>query len=218
MKRTFVIFGTLLIAGLSFTSCTKNLKDDVKELKKQNSDLQDRLNDVSEMLGTNESITVTTSFKDRDNIDRNIKHEMKFKAADYRSSAMIKNTDNTYDIEIERFNDIWGDGGVYIEFTYNPATKSITNKRVQHYWEDYGNYNDNVLYDEDYFDEGLTMNINVKSIDVNTGALSLEVQASGTESYTDNIPDSWYVPARGKAVKTSFTFEGKLKTFVREDD
>lgn len=218
MKKQFVIFGTLIIAALSFTSCTKSLKDDVKELKKQNNDLKDRVNDVSNMLGTDEAINVTTTFKDYDNVERVVKQSMKFKSADLQSSSMLKNSDNSYDIEIERYGDIWGEDGVALRFNYNPATKAITDKMTQHYWNDYGNYNDNVYYDENYYDDGLSFNINIKSIDLNSGAISLDVQVSGTADYTNQIGDSWYIPARGAAINTSFSFEGKLKTYVREDD
>lgn len=217
MKRSFVVFGTLMIAALSFTSCNKNLKDDIRDLKKQNSDLQEKLDGVENLLGADEATTVTTTFSDVNNIERIVRQTMKFKSADYYSSSMIKNDNNTYDIEINRYGDIWGDDGVRIEFTYDPATKTLSNKDVQHYWDDYGNYNSNARYRENYYNTGLSFNISIKSIDLATGAISLNAEISGTKEYSENVNES-YVPVRGSAVKTSFAFEGKLRVYERNDD
>lgn len=216
MKRTFVVFGTLMIAALSFTSCNKNLKDDIKDLKKQNSDMQDQLDGVAKMLGADEATTVTTTFT-YNNALRTIKQTMGFKSADYYSSAMIKNSDNTYDIQIERYLDIWGYEGMKLEFNYNPATKTISEREVQHYWRDHGGYNSSVRYYEGNIDLGLTFNINIKSIDLTTGAISVDADINGTKEYSETVSSS-SVPVRGTAVKTTFAFEGKLKVFERYEE
>ncbi len=58
MKRSFVIFCALMAGALSFSSCNKNLKDDINELRNQ--------------LGTDEPITATTTFTDKNNVERKV--------------------------------------------------------------------------------------------------------------------------------------------------
>lgn len=217
MKRSFVFFGTLMIAAMSFTSCNKSLKDDVKALKKQNSELQEQLGGIANALGSDEPIKATTSFKDRDNVSRTKTDTYLFKASGTSTQQLVRNGNGTYDIYLERFGDVNWNEGAWVAFNYNPTTKAITNKRGGQYWDDYGNYSPRARYDEDQYSTGLTFNINIKSLDLTTGVISLEVNMAGTDEYS-NLVDSYYVPRRGAAVSTTLSFDGKLRVYERYDD
>lgn len=212
MKRSFVLFGTLVIGALSFSSCNKNLKDDIKELQKQNSEMQEKLKGIATLLGTDEPITATTTFKDSDGKTVTIKDTYSFKASGASTQALVKYPDGHYEIYIERFSDVNWNEGAWVAFNYNPTTKAITRKRGGQYWDNFASYNDNARYDENYFNTGLTFNINIKNIDLASGVISLEVKIDGTEDYTNGV-DYWYVPRTGTAITTSFNFDGKLRTF-----
>jgi hypothetical protein len=219
MKKSFVIFSMLVAGATLFSSCNKKLKDDisdlekkVNELKKHNSELQEQVNGVENILGSNEPIAATTTFVDNNDATRTITGVYKFKGGNNETQHMIKNDDGTYDIYIERISDVGWEEGAWVGFTYNPTTKAVTNKRGGQYWDDQDPYYDNVRYDEDYT-TGLTFNITVNSLNVATGDISLNFSASGTAAYT-NAVEYYYVPNKGKPVSTTFTFAGKLKVFT----
>jgi len=217
MKRSFVVFGTLMIAALSFTSCNKNLKDDVKQLKQQNSELQEKLNGISNALGTDEPIKASTTFKDYNNVSHTVAESYQFKSSGTSTQSLIKNPNGTYDVYIERFLDVDWNEGAWLAFNYNPATKAITNKRGGQYWNDFLSTGDRCRYDEDSYNTGLTFTINIKSIDLTTGTVSLEATMAGNEEYSNGV-DSYYIPRRGAAVSTTLSFDGKLRVYERYDD
>src|SRR5688572_20561133 len=118
MKKLVIIF-SVLIAGSPFVSC-KKLKDDIKDLQSQvtdlrkqndtlknhNSILQKQLNRIDSSIGSNEPITTTTTFEDNNGATRTISGVYKFKASDYSTQRLTKNTDGTYEVYIERFGDV----------------------------------------------------------------------------------------------------------------
>ncbi|HEX6426051.1 MAG TPA: bZIP transcription factor [Niastella sp.] len=224
MKKLVIIFG-VLIAGSPFVSC-KKLKDDIKDLQSQvndlekqndtlknhNSVLQEQLNGVVSSLGSNEPIAATTTFEDDNGVTRTISGVYKFKSTDYYTQKLVKNTDGTYEIYIERFGDLNWNEGAWVGFTYNPTTKAVTNISGGQYWSDADSYYDNARYSGTT--TGLTMNVTIESLDVTTGATSLKFSASGTSAYT-NAVSYWYVPNQGKPVSTTFSFAGKLKLFTQ---
>jgi len=211
MKRSFVVFSTLIIAALSFSSCNKNLKDDIKDLQRENSEMKEKLNGIANALGTDEPIKVTTTFKDYDNVSRTITETYSFKSSGTSTQSMVKYPNGKYEIYIERFSDVYWNDGAWVAFTYDPATKAITEKRGGHYWDDYGNYRSDAYYNEDNYNTGLTFNINIKSIDLTTGTISLDVAISGTEEYSSGTSS---VPNSSSAVSTSFSFDGKLRVYT----
>lgn len=214
MKRSFVFFSALIIGALSFTSCNKNLKDDIKELQKQNSEMQKKLNGIADALGTDEPITATTTFKDAGGNQVTVKDTYSFKASGTSTQSMVKRPDGIVEIYIERFGDVEWYDGAWVAFEYNPTTKAITNKRGGHYWDDYGNYNSNAYFNENEYNAGLTFTVNIKSIDLTTGMISVDVKMEGSEAYSKGV-NSWYVPNVNSAVSTSFSFDGKLRVFVK---
>lgn len=203
MKKSLLIFGMLLAGSTFITSCTKDLKDDVK-------DLQGRVNEVENLIGSNEPITATTTFTDNDNATRTVSDVYKFKASGLSTQYMIKNDDGTYDVYIERFSDVDWNESAAIEFTYNPTTKAITGEQVYHDWDDLDAYGNFSFFNEGY--EGNTINITIDKFDVNTGEVSVKVTASATGDYTSQ----YYGPNPGKPVNTTLAFTGKLKVYERE--
>jgi len=202
MKKSLFIFGMLLSGATLFTSCNKDLKDDVKDLK-------GRVNQVESIFGTtSEAITATTTFKDNNNNDQTITGTYRFKSS-YSTQRLVDNGDGTYDITIERFSDLNWDNGAWMEFTYNPTTKAITDKRGGHWWSNSDEYRDRARYEGSEDRAGLTINITVDKLDVNTGDISVKFNAIGTEVYTNSI-HYYDSPNQGKPMSTSFSFTGKL--------
>jgi hypothetical protein len=219
MKKLLIIFG-VLIAGSPFVSC-KKLKDDIKDLqsqvndlKEKNSNLKDQLDGIASAIGSNEPITATTTFEDNNGATRTISSVYKFKSIDYYTQSMFNNGNGTYNIYIERFADVNWNEGSWVEFTYNPTTKTATNISANHYWSDYDSYYDNARYDGNYT-TGLTMGVTIDSLNTTTGATSLKFSASGNSAYTNAAP-YYYSPNQGKSVSTTLTFVGKLKLFTQD--
>jgi hypothetical protein len=221
MKKSLVILSLLVAGSTLFSSCNKKLKDDIKdlkqqvdELKKHNSELQEQVNGVENILGSNEPIIATTTFTDNNNTTRTVVGAYKFKAGNSSTQRMYDNGDGTYDIYIERFSDVEWYEGAWVAFTYNPTTKAVTNKRGGQYWNDEDPYYNNARYDENYITTGLTFSITVNSLNLATGEISLNFSASGTAEYTNAVV-YYYVPNKGKPVSTTFSFTGKLKVFTQ---
>jgi hypothetical protein len=201
MKKLLIIF-SVAIAVSPFVSC-KKMKDDIKDLK-------DQVNTLNRQLGADEPITATTTFDDNTGATRTVKGTYYFKTTDYYSQRMIKNSDGTYAIRIERFEGADGTDGAGVSFTYNPTTKAVTNISGSHDWTDADPYKNYVEYSGTY--TGLTMTVTVDNLDVTTGAISVKFSASGTAAYTAVVTDN---PNPGKPCSTNFSFVGKLKIFDR---
>lgn len=202
MKRSFVLFCALMVGALSFSSCNKSLKDDVKDLRNQ--------------LGFDEPITATTTFTDYKNESRTVTGVYKFKDGASGSNALIKNADGTYEIRIERSDAVHGDDGVSLYFVYNPTTQKITYKESNHYWEDFGTSNSYAyVYQNENAIAGLTFNVDIKSFDQEAGSISVEVKIEATKEYCQNNPGN--VPNRNSGFTTTYTFSGKLKKFTRNE-
>lgn len=224
MKRSRIVVG-LLLAGWAFsTACTKDLKNDVKdlqqrmaELRKKNDTLKAQAKAAGHVLGTDEPIKVTTTFEDDNNVTRTITDTYSLKAGNSSTQYMLKQADGTYEVYIERFGDVDWDEGAYVYFIYHPTTRAITDITGGHYYDEYTPYIGDIRYQHDWGD-GLTLAVTLNSIDINTGDISLQFAANGNGAYTQRIYDmyNWYVPNAGKPVSTQFTFAGKLKVFTTE--
>lgn len=205
MKRSNIVHVILGLGMLFFSSCTKHLKDDLRQLQQQ-------YDDLSHGLGSDEPITATTTFKDEKGTTISITDTYKFKAGNYQSQSMTKLTDGTYNIDIVRFGDVDGGEGLGFSFNYNPTTKAVTRQWANHYWSDAGNYYSNALYDVSRYTKGLSFDINLGKLDVATGEISVNVKIEATEEYSKIVP-AYYVPVVGSPVSTSFSFTGKLRIF-----
>jgi hypothetical protein len=172
MKKLAIILG-VLIAGSPFVSC-KKMKDDIKDLKNEISELQkqnDTLKDknsalanqidlVASAIGSNEPMIATTTFEDNSGTNRTISAVYNFKTSAYQTQSLYNNNDGTYDIYIERFGDVDWNEGAWVNFTYNPTTKAVTNLTSRHYWRDYDPYSNRVRY----YDGSTGLTINLKLV------------------------------------------------------
>lgn len=224
MKRSLIVFGIMITGSAFFSSCNKNLKDDVKdlqqqveELKKRSSELRDQAKAAGNAVGTDEPITATTTFTDNSNNTRTIKGTYQFKSGNSGTQYMVNNENGTYDIYIERFGDVEWEEGAFASFTYNPTTKEITQKSGGHYWDDHDNYANHMWYNPGIYASGCTVTITVNSLNVNTGEIAMSFSASATGEYTQAIYNmyDYYVPNPGQPASTNFSFTGKLKLFTR---
>lgn len=221
MKKTVIIFSLLVAGTILFPSCNKNLKDDIKklkgqvdELKKDNQELQDQINGIDSILGSNEPISVMTTYIDDNGATRTVSGIYKFKTANAYTQWMIDNGDGTYDISIGRFGDVLAQEIVMATFTYNPTTKAVTHKYVEHNWDDLGPYGEYAVYYDSYSpNHPPVIAITVNSLNVVTGDISLNVSASGDAAYTTA---SQQAPNPGAPVSTTFSFAGKVKIFTTE--
>ncbi|NII26482.1 hypothetical protein HB364_15440 [Pseudoflavitalea sp. X16] len=223
MKRSFIVFSLLVAGSAFFPSCNKDLKDDIKTLrnrvetlKQQNSGLGKEADETEHLLGSDEPMVAVTNFGDNNNGTRTVEGTYKFKASDSRTQRMINNGDGSYDIYIERINEIYWYEGAWVAFRYKPATKEIINPKSAHYWDnDFDAYDDRARYDSNLYPNGVTINITVNNFNPATGDIALVVVSSATTEYTSNV-NSYYVPNQGKPVSTRLTFSGKLKLFTRD--
>jgi len=219
MKKPVILFGVLMAGSLAFTSCTKNLKDDVSDLRKKmdsltksNAELEDEVGGMEVILGANEPITATTTFTDNNNATRTVKDTYKFKSSNYYTQRAKANSDGSYDIYVERFSEMNWNEGARVMFRYNPTTKEITGKQVRHYWDDEDNYNDRATFGYIEPDHaGYRIDIAVNSFNTTTGEISLNVSASGDADYAAAI--DYNAPNPGKPYNTNFSFKGKVKIF-----
>lgn len=198
MKRSFVFFCALMAGALSFSSCNKDLKDDLNELKRD--------------AGVDEPLVVTTTFTDYKNQERKITGTLKYNNGVMDSDAMIKNPDGNYEIRIGRSMNLANDQWAGLGFYYDPATKKVLYVALEHYWEDLGFSNGHVeVYQNENPTNGLSFDLNIKSIDLESGNINLELKVEGTKEYASN--NSWRVPNNNSGFTSVISFNGKLNKF-----
>jgi len=214
MKKSLLILGISLAGLAALPSCTKNLKEDIKDLQtqvdsleKRNAALRDQARATRNILGSDEPITATTTYKDAAGIEKQYQDTYSLKSGNYSTQYMVDMEDGTYEVYIERFLDIDWSEGAWAEFRYDPATKTVTPSRGGQYWRSPG-------YNHAYYtsgNAGCELKIDLKEIDINTGKISFDFTATGSAAYTAG--GSW--PNPGQAHTTKFSFTGKLAVFKR---
>lgn len=205
---------------MTITSCTKDLKDDARKLKEEleklqaeNDELKNSASNTSRTVGLDNPLKVTTVLTDFDNNQVTMERTYKFKASNSTSSYLLKNNDNTYKILIIRYRDAISIENCAISFTYNPSTKAITNKVIsQQWWPDNEPSEWWIEYSGGENTAGLTREINIESIDLTTGEISLTAKASATGEYTRNGNG----PYEGQPMSTTISYKGKLGVFTRQ--
>ncbi|MCU0431608.1 MAG: hypothetical protein MUF42_16725 [Cytophagaceae bacterium] len=130
MKKilTLALASTL---ALSLGSCNKKIKEDLEELensvsdqKSKNESLQNQVNELnSALLNTPISFTFSTS-SGSSNVSIADSYSLSEGSA-YNNSYFSDNGNGTYTINVNRNNDLEGDFGVGIQFTYHLAKDSI---------------------------------------------------------------------------------------------
>jgi len=225
MKNSANIARILIAGSLFFTSCTKDLKNDISDLKKgataqhrRIDSIAGRIDSIDIILGANEPITVTTSFADNNNGTRTIKGTYSFKSNNNETQFARAQADGSYLVFVKRFQGIYSNERASVFFRYDPATKSVSEKQVIHQWDDADGYLDFAAYGTRYAGhEGLSINITVNSFNVATGAISLNVSASGNADYA-NLMHYYGESPSITPYSTSISFEGKVKIFPYSDN
>jgi len=221
MKKTPYILGVLITGALTFTSCTKNLKDDINDLKNQvdtlhrsNDSIAGRLNGIELILGANEPLTGSTNFTDNNNATRTVNFNYQFKAGNINTHYAQELANGKFNIFIRRFSDVEIAEEARIAFIYDAATKEITNKEVAHYWNNADNYTDRAAYGIYVTNHpGLSITITVNSFNPTTGEISLTANASADAAYSAAVTQYVFAPNPGKPYSTTLSFSGKLKVF-----
>jgi hypothetical protein len=189
--KLLTIFG---LAAIVFTGCNK---DEINDLEK-------RLDKVENSLGTNEPIKMEFSTKTGQGEDIIKNTAFLFKSAGY-DNFIEDNQDGTFDVYVERFSDVEWYEGAWIDFTYNPTTKEVTNPTMRPYFYDKYGVWINPLFSPNTAGNSIT--INVKSFDGVSGKIDLTVTASTTA----DAPNNEYA---GKSMSCSLSFKGKLNVYI----
>lgn len=211
MKKPLLIIGLSMMVGLLLPSCTKDLKDDINylrdqvdSLKKRNAALREQAKATQNILGSDEAITATTTYKDASGADKMYKDTYSFKSGNTSTQSMTRQQNGQYYVYIERFSDIDWYEGAWLEFMYDPSTKEISQKFGGQYWASPWGYKSTYYKGTD---AGCELNINLKNINITTGEIALDFAGTATAAYTANNT-RW--PAPGQAHATQFSFTGKL--------
>ncbi len=186
--KSFLLAGLMIIIA---SSCGVN-------------DLEERLDKIENALGTNEPFTVNFSTKNSQDLDVIEKETFLFKSKGY-NDYMELYSDGTIYVYIERFSDVdWNEGG-WIEFTYDPSTEEVTNTRAgMYFYNSFGDWNSRYFSESNYTEN--TVDLTVKSINFETGAIDVSVSASTTANSNNNLYS-------GKAMTCTFKFKGKLEAY-----
>jgi hypothetical protein len=167
-------------------------------------DLEDRLDNVENVLGTSTPIKANFSTTDYDDAAVTKKMNFSIKPSSY-DAQIYDYGDGNYSIEIYRLADVDWNEYAGIEFNYNTGTKEVSNEYAQMYIRnEYGGSRDIYFYDDNSEN---TIEITVKSIDVATGSISITVNAESTGSYSENVYE-------GHPMQMTMSFSGKLPVYL----
>lgn len=174
------------------------LKGDLEDLEKQLSDLENA-------LGSNEPLAInfTTETTDGDAIVK--KTNYLFKSLGYYNNYMRDNQDGTFDIYIERYGDLDWNEGAWIYFEYDSETETFSDEEAGVYFYDKFGRWVNPDFDPDY--AGHTFELEINSINTETGQVSVSIVANTDETASNN-------EYSGKPMSCSFEFNGKLQVYI----
>jgi len=210
MKRLLFILG-FAIGLFALPSCTKSIKDDIKtleqqleELKKKNDLLKGRAGTVEKVTGANEAISATTTYKTSRGTPGTYTETYPYKYAGHSTQVAQKQADGSYYVSIIRFALTQEDGAI-VQFYYNHATKALSNQSVIHVWHEPG-HSMYIRYNSGKEAEGCTPGVTLKSFDLSSGDISLDVSAAASAAFTQNGG----FPYIGQPYTTQFSFTGKV--------
>ena len=193
--RTILPVALLSIAAL-FTSCS----DD--------GDLEDRLDNIEESLGTNEPLKATFETTDYDNNAITHKADYLFKT-NASDDAVYKYGENEYEVTIERYFDVARSEWVEIQFYYNAETKTVTNGHIEiFFFNQYGN-----RYSPDFYqgNTGNSLEIEVLAFNPETGKMSINVTGTTTSEAGNNLFEGEPMSITAKFRGTMRMFEGQVE-------
>jgi hypothetical protein len=170
-------------------------------------DLEDRLDNVEDVLGTNTPIKANFSTTDYE--DAAVTKKMNFSIRPSSYDAQIYDYGNgNYNIEIYRLADIdWNEYAV-IEFDYDAETKEVSDQFAELYIRNEFGNGQSIQFNDDNSEN--TLEITVKSINVETGSVSITVNAESTEAYSQNIFE-------GHPMNLKMSFSGKIPVYLGGD-
>jgi hypothetical protein len=170
--------------------------------------LDNRLDKVEDALGTDEPLKVTFSTTNYDDVTIASNRTYLLKSSG-TNEYIWDNLDGTYEIYIERFSDVEWYEGAWIEFTYNPETREVTNDEAGTYFYDqFGSYHNARFYENQ---DANAVEIEVNSFNAETGKISVNVTANSEEAYGNNIYE-------GNPMTMTLRFRGNLRVFQSSGD
>lgn len=192
MKKVPVLF--FAMTAMIISSCGIN-------------DLEDRLDKLENIVGSNEPLRVEFKTTDNQNREITLKQEYIYQAAGYNSYIQI-NDENEVDVYVENFKDVDWNEGAWVSFIYNTETKEIIQQASGIYFiNKYGNWTQPRFNGDN---TGQTVNIKLNSINLEKGEVDFELTAtSASES-----PNNYY---SGKAMEATIRYKGTLELYDRSD-
>lgn len=218
MKKQLSILSIFIGCLISFSSCNKNLKDDLADVQRRidsldkiNADLRKKLAEWGKLTGSNEPIIFNTTFEDNNGGKRQIKGMYNLKGNAGSFNAMRSTEDGKIYVKISRVGNSEVLEQIELAFFYDPESKSVSNIGCAHYWNDFDPYRNRIYYNPYLVDNGLTQELKIQKFDLQTGEIVLSYVAHADGYYTGAAGMSEYVPNPGRPVSTEFSFSGKLE-------
>jgi hypothetical protein len=170
-------------------------------------DLEDRLDNVEGVLGSESPIKANFSTTDYNDAPFTRKANYSIKPSSY--DAQISDYQNGYyHVVIYRLRDIDWEEYALIEFDYNAETKEVSGEYAELYFRNDVGSSRQVWFNKD--DVENTIEITVKSINLETGSIGVNVIASSTENYGGNIFE-------GEPMNLTLSFSGRLPIYLAAD-
>lgn len=203
-------FYLLAIIVATLFSCTKDLEDSLDTTESKLNDTESQLNDLKSTLEaagiSSNPVKVKHVYSLDDSGNHTMLDELEFIFISKPYSYIEVIGDNEYNIYTEFYLDTNQSAYGYLEFTYNSATKIITDKYLGlNYYNKYGDR----IYLEYYGSNSSNESgdIVVNSIDLETGRTNISAKIE----YTKDSNYSEY----GTEGEATFEFDGKLRLIER---
>jgi hypothetical protein len=170
-------------------------------------DLEDRLDNVEGVLGSESPIKANFSTTDYNDAAFTRKASYSIKPSSY--DAQISDYQNGYyHVEIYRLGDIDWEEYALIEFDYNAETKEVSSEYAELYFRNNVGSGRQASFYKGNVEN--TIEIKVKSINLETGSIGVNVIASSTESYGGNVFE-------GQPMNLTLSFSGRLPIYLAGD-
>ncbi|MCU0431607.1 MAG: hypothetical protein MUF42_16720 [Cytophagaceae bacterium] len=189
MNKLLALFLATVITG-ALSSCNKKIKEDLEDLessvadqKSKNESLQNQVNELNSVL-INTPITFNFSTNSgSSNVSIADSYSLSEGSA-YVTSYFADNGNGTYYVHLHRINDLDGDFGTSIRFTYHVAKDSIISP-VANLWGYLPNGN---MYELQFGGtSNITHTLKVNSFSSTTGSISFSYSIATTALYGGNL-------------------------------
>jgi hypothetical protein len=215
MNKIFFSLSLILSVGVCFTSCNKNkldeLEADLASTKSELNDVKNSNNNNSNLLQTNNPITITTSGT-RGFDDAPYNYTSKFDYAYDKSmenSFVFVNEDKTYNFFLKRFyiSSPFDDARAYIKINNYDPTSGINDAKIEVYFSNYYAQTDTLaslrLYQDGFLNSGTANDnivVNSFSFDKSSRQLQVDLTVNATLINSQN--------STGNAATTRFQYSG----------